>query len=55
MPLVRLIILIFRGIGGFFRAIGRIFRALFSPGAFGFLVKAFEARCAGIFMRTDLS
>jgi hypothetical protein len=43
MPVVRLIIFIFRVIGGFFRAIGRMFRALFSAGMFGFLVKTFEA------------
>lgn len=43
MPVVRLIVFIFRGIGGFFRAIGRMFRALFSAGVFGFLVKTFEA------------
>jgi hypothetical protein len=42
MPLVRLIIFIFRGIGGIFRAIGRMFRALFSAGMFGFLAKSFE-------------
>jgi len=43
MPLVRLIIFIFRGVGGIFRAIGRMFCALFSAGMFGFLVKSFEA------------
>jgi hypothetical protein len=43
MPVVRLIIFIFRGIGGFFRAIGRMFRALFSAGMFAFLARSFDA------------
>jgi len=42
MPLVRLIIFIFRGVVGIFRAIGHMFRALFSAGMFGFLSKSFE-------------
>ncbi len=42
MPLVRLTIIFFRGIGWIFRSVGRLFGFLFGPGMFAFLVKSFE-------------
>jgi hypothetical protein len=43
VPLVRLTLFFFRGIGWVFRSIGRLFSALFSAGMFAFLNKSFEA------------
>ena len=42
MPLVRLIIFLFRGIGRIFSAIGRFLKALVGAGMRSFLVKSFE-------------
>jgi len=42
MPLVRLIIFLFRGIGRIFAAIGRFLKALVGAGMRSFLVKSFE-------------
>jgi hypothetical protein len=43
MPLVRLIIFLFRGVGRIFAAIGRFLKALVGAGMRGFLLKFFEA------------
>lgn len=43
MPIVRLIIFLFRGLGRMFQAVGRFLRALVGAGVRGFLLKSFEA------------
>jgi len=43
MPLVRLLIFLFRGVGSMFRAVGRFLRALVGAGMRGFARKCFEA------------
>ncbi len=43
VPLVRLIIFFFRGIGWVFQSVGRLFKALFSAGMFAFLTRSFDA------------
>jgi len=43
MPIVRLIIFMFRGVGRMFQAMGRFLRALVGAGVRGFLLKSFEA------------